>query len=673
MDLGIHGKTALVTGASAGIGRAIAKSLATEGVRLAVVARQSGFQQFGEIVVNDVAHRSFMITATPNLAQMASSGEPLIIPDTAQQPGWVRIAATEFLSSWAGAPVMAQGQVLAFFSLNKREPDFYRPEQATRLAAFAGQATLALQNAQLFADQRRRTEEQRRLVAAVRDFSAALSETAVLEAVVRHMTATMESAGCTVSFWDRQQDAVYTLLDFATQPVAGLEARGAGFALADYPATRQVLETRQPLVVDVFDPQADPAERALLSQQGYGARLMAPLYSGESVFGLVELHRAVGAARFTETDQQFAQNLAVQAAVALENARLHAAVQEKVRELDALLTANTALLSTLELDSLLHNILAAAIAAIPTAEMGTICLADPAAEQLCVRAAYGYADPRMQTLAFSWNEGYAGQALLENQPRLINDTAAAPTLTLAPDIAEMRLIRSAMVAPLVPKGASGEPQGVISLDATRLNAFSAADLRILVAFANTAAVAIDNARLHAEVQRLAVTDSLTGLANPRAFEHALATESHRAGRYGHPLSLIIMDIDSFKQYNDTFGHLAGNERLKAIAGVLHETVRDPDLPVRYGGEEFALLLPHTSKAGAISLAERIRDAAQAAAPVTPTPGQPASGYTLSLGVATYPVDALTAEDLMLAADNAELAAKRAGKNRVCAAPPLPPA
>jgi diguanylate cyclase (GGDEF)-like protein len=210
---------------------------------------------------------------------------------------------------------------------------------------------------------------------------------------------------------------------------------------------------------------------------------------------------------------------------------------------------------------------------------------------------------------------------------------------------------------------------VISLDATRTAAFSEADLRILVAFANTAAVAIDNAQLHAEVQRLAVTDSLTGLANPRAFEHALAIEAYRAARYGHSLSLIIMDIDSFKHYNDTHGHLAGNDRLKAIAGILRQAVRDPDLPVRYGGEEFALLLPHTKKAGAIVLAERIRELAQAAAPAAGS-SLATSGYTLSLGVATLPTDALSAGQLLLAADNAELEAKRTGKNRVCAAEPL---
>jgi len=263
--------------------------------------------------------------------------------------------------------------------------------------------------------------------------------------------------------------------------------------------------------------------------------------------------------------------------------------------------------------------------------------------------------------------------LRENRPLLVSDAwaSAADGLTLEPPLPEFAAIRSAIVAPLVPKGASEAPYGVISLDSVPAKAFTAADLRVLVAFANTAAVAIDNARLHAEVQRLAVTDSLTDLANPRAFDQALHLEFHRASRYGYALSLVIMDIDSFKLYNDTYGHPAGNQRLRGIADILRATVRDPDLPVRYGGEEFALLLPHTSKGGALALAERIRVAALAAAPEPAANGGPISGYSLSLGVASFPSDAQTADELLIAADYAELLAKRSGKNRVIAAAPLP--
>src|SRR5258708_23565406 len=134
---------------------------------------------------------------------------------------------------------------------------------------------------------------------------------------------------------------------------------------------------------------------------------------GDEGCGLVEIQRGAGSQPFREAEQQLALSLAAQAAVALENARLHAAVHENVRELDALLKANEALLSTLELDPLLHNILAAAIAAIPSAEMGTIILSDPASQQLRVRATHGYRDPRVQNIAFAKDQGYSAKAIRE--------------------------------------------------------------------------------------------------------------------------------------------------------------------------------------------------------------------------------------------------------------------
>ncbi|MCC6192159.1 MAG: GAF domain-containing protein [Anaerolineales bacterium] len=574
-------------------------------------------------------------------------------------------------------PLLREGQLLGMIYVETGQPQAFSPVDVVALETLAQHVATALQNARLYAAQRRRAEEERLLLSAARDLSAGLSQEAVLNAAVRHVTAALQASSSTVSLWDRDADRVVTLLDYALPPSTGQEAGGTPYPLARYPQTRRVLEQRLAVIVAVDDPAADPAEVAYLRAHQNGSALLLPLLAADKVYGLLEVFRLEGQPAFTETDLQLGQRLAAQAGVALENARLHTAVQENLREQDALLKASEALLSTLELEPLLQNILAAAITAIPPAEKGAVILADPQQRLLTVRAAHGYRDQRVQGLYFPIHQGYPGRALRENQPLLVADAAVFDAAVwpkqLPEQLPELSALRSAIVAPLAPKGADGPPLGVISLGAARPNTFTRADLRRLVAFANTAAVAIDNAQLHAEVQRLAVTDSLTGLANPRAFEHALATEFHRAGRYGYALSLVIMDIDSFKEYNDTYGHPAGNERLKAIAGILRANVRDPDLPVRYGGEEFALLLPHTTKAGALALAERVRTAAEAVAGKGARPGRPISGYSLSLGVASFPNDALTAEELLLAADNAELAAKRGGKNRVIAAAPLPEA
>src|SRR5207253_2005950 len=110
-----------------------------------------------------------------------------------------------------------------------------------------------------------------------------LSESGVLQAIVQHMTEILNSAGCTVSLWDRDQDSVHTLQDFALVATSDLEAPGTAYALADYPATRLVLETRAAVLIDVDDMETDPAERTLLAARGYGVMLMVPLASGEQV------------------------------------------------------------------------------------------------------------------------------------------------------------------------------------------------------------------------------------------------------------------------------------------------------------------------------------------------------------------------------------------------------
>jgi diguanylate cyclase (GGDEF)-like protein len=181
---------------------------------------------------------------------------------------------------------------------------------------------------------------------------------------------------------------------------------------------------------------------------------------------------------------------------------------------------------------------------------------------------------------------------------------------------------------------------------------------------NQAAIALENARLHRLVERQAVTDGLTELANRRQFEQALAGEINRAERFGGTLALILADLDDFKQVNDRYGHQAGDEVLKSFAEVLRETVRDVDLPARYGGEEFAVLLPQTDLIGAERLAERLRQSV-AERPLTKRPGALVA-VTASFGVAAFP-DSPTPAALFAAADEALYRAKAAGKNRVVCA------
>ena len=163
-------------------------------------------------------------------------------------------------------------------------------------------------------------------------------------------------------------------------------------------------------------------------------------------------------------------------------------------------------------------------------------------------------------------------------------------------------------------------------------------------------------------EEAAFTDHLTGLANRRRFERQLEREVSRTMRFGHPFSLLMIDIDNFKNLNDSFGHDAGDDAIRRIGRVLREGTRGIDLAARIGGEEFAVLLVETNQQGAIEVAERLRLAIKALELTS------ACQITASFGVAECPVDAQTAPDILKAADVALYEAKRSGRDRVVGTP-----
>ncbi|HVM32953.1 MAG TPA: diguanylate cyclase [bacterium] len=182
-------------------------------------------------------------------------------------------------------------------------------------------------------------------------------------------------------------------------------------------------------------------------------------------------------------------------------------------------------------------------------------------------------------------------------------------------------------------------------------------------------LAIEYALLYERTRQMAITDRLTGLYNFGYFLDRLKEERIRADRYHRLLSLILLDIDHFKKYNDTNGHPAGNEVLKRIAAILKEEAREVDIVARYGGEEMVIILPETSRRSAHELAERIRARIeQSLFPRMET--QPLRRITVSAGVATFPVDAATEDDLIKKADKSLYQAKSKGRNQVVAFEPM---
>jgi diguanylate cyclase (GGDEF)-like protein len=282
-------------------------------------------------------------------------------------------------------------------------------------------------------------------------------------------------------------------------------------------------------------------------------------------------------------------------------------------------------------------------------------VADRDRDTLAVKSIGGAVAQSLQQMTTAPARGLAARVCRTR----VAETHSGPDLGAWPDVP--RAARAVYAMPLV--GQSGV-LGALLLYSAQPDAFAKPEQTAYFnALGRQLSIAFDNATLHSRAMDLSYHDALTGFFNRRYLEDALENEISRAKRYGLPLSVNMVDIDHFKEYNDTYGHARGDEILRVVADKIREQTRRADILIRYGGEEFVVILPLTSKTHARLVAEKLRGAV--AATVTDAAGPRATPeVTVSVGVATFPEDASNAPELLRAADAALYQAKELGRNRV---------
>ncbi len=248
---------------------------------------------------------------------------------------------------------------------------------------------------------------------------------------------------------------------------------------------------------------------------------------------------------------------------------------------------------------------------------------------------------------------------------IVDDLAESPMMNDVKFFVKDHKSESVLVVPIV---WNDEVLGTLFIRAKRPEkSFSRKEINFCQVVANASYNALKHARMFSTVVKekdhlriLAITDQLTGVFNHSYFYTRLEEEFRRAERYDLPISCIMIDVDNFKQINDTYGHRKGDVVLKEVAQSIKRTIRTSDLVARYGGEEFAAILPHTDLAGGVNEAERIRKTIES---IVFEDISKDDHVTVSLGVATYPSDGIAnAEDIISKADNALYQAKNKGKN-----------
>jgi diguanylate cyclase (GGDEF)-like protein len=393
--------------------------------------------------------------------------------------------------------------------------------------------------------------------------------------------------------------------------------------------------------------------------------LLVPLYDKRRrLMGVLDLYDPADKSIPTPDQVKALEVFAAHAAVAIENARQYEQLESTSTELQRqlrlrheLLNLSTALLSTLDQGDV-FALVTSMLKQMVDFDTMDIRLVDEEANELV--AIYARDENADEMLGFrsAIDEGVSGWVVRHNEAQLVNDMDADPRAVFVPGTEE----GEPQASIIVPLNVRGKVTGVLSIDRLHGHTFDEQELEPAKLFANMAAIAIQNARSYEEMERQAISDGLTGIHNYRHFRDTLKATVSRAERYDETFCLLMMDLDHFKAVNDTIGHQAGDDVLRAVSDVLRVCSRESDYQARYGGEEFVMLLPQTGLSEASTLAERVRS--QVAEIDT---GHPGVAVTMSIGVASFPDSARDSDGVLAAADAALLRAKARGRDRVCLA------
>jgi diguanylate cyclase (GGDEF)-like protein len=438
---------------------------------------------------------------------------------------------------------------------------------------------------------------------------------------------------------------VKTAFGIAEQCCLDLELRGDGGIVGE------VVDGRLPLATEDYH----QVLRSGFPEQIRSVALF-PLLFGEAVKGLLLILN-------TKLDKEAVSlifSFCNQASTAIQNTILRQELKDKMEEAARLTRIQNRITPILDRDSLLEAIFDEATR-MTRAEQASLMLLNRKTNELIVRLASGGHSPVIRKVTLGPGEGIAGKVAQRGRPLLVSDLEKDSRFRRKPR--PRYRSNSFLIIPLM---VGSRVIGVINLADKSDGVFTSEDLGSLQAVLSQASIALQRSELYAmtrELQKISTTDPLTKLLNRRYFQRRSSEEILRAQRFKLPLSLVMLDLDDFKSYNDRHGHPAGDKLLVGVSRRIRESVRSIDVVSRIGGEEFAVLSPQTGRDEALTVAERIREAV-CTQPFPFEEKQPLGTISISGGVATYPDQAGSLQELLDNADRALYRAKGSGKNRI---------
>jgi diguanylate cyclase (GGDEF)-like protein len=586
------------------------------------------------------------------------AGSALVIEDMSNTPYLSpRIAAKFPDRSLIALPLFADEQKLGAALIAFNEPHRFTLDEITISEQAAAQTALAIAKMRLLKAEQLRVSELNALRATVTDISAELELPILLRAILVRAVSLLNATGGDLGLFDEEKREIQIVASHCM----GKEYTGTRMVWGEGVMGR-ALELRQPVVIQ--DYMHWEGRSPAYAEGNWHAIVAVPLLSGGRSVGALSIADSNPARRFTPEDQHLLDLFAQQAAIAIKNARLYATEKQRAAELTVLYESSATVAQSIDLNAAYNNT-AEQLARIVNATSSHILSCDLVTNQATVLSEYFC--PEASVLEKVSDLGVIYDMSIF--PQSLEAFRSGKPLTIRisdPDIDQSDRdellaygVKSSLEAPMI---VSGHLLGFVQIwDSRTERNWTEGEIRLCQTLANQAAVAIDNARLYSEMQRMAVTDVLTGIYNRRGLFEAGRREINRAHRFERPLAAILLDIDHFKQVNDAYSHAIGDEVLQALAKLCLTNLREIDILGRYGGEEFAILLPEANCNDAYQVADRLCQL------IARTPIKTQAGtiqITVSMGVTSIEQEMTDLAVLLDRADTAMYVAKRAGRNRV---------
>lgn len=561
----------------------------------------------------------------------------------------------------ACVPLKSVDRSLGVLNLVLRPGEALAPEEVGMLETIAAQMGATLVNARVFGAAQRRLAH----IAALLDTSAEVARgrrtRQVLDLVlakVRELTGVRKCAVFLLRDEENLTCRVATHAGLSDEFLARIGTQSAG-------PTQRALRELRPVAVSAVS--VDPSVADLYvtyRDEGIESLLAVPLLGADHTYGTVEVYRSAKGS-FSSEDVQLLSILANQAAIALTNAQLHEQSLNRLAALETIVQTLALFGASSDPQQIVQTAVRKA-REVFRCQTCLVCFRNHETGLLELQGAVGVPEsgPFRETLIRGLDPARCW-AVQKGTAFIVRDARWDLRCEQEP---EDQPPGSYICAPLT---AGGQCFGVMRMTAEGRRRFSEEEVQLFTTIAEQVAIAAQRAQLFQQVQELATTDPMTGAHNYRRFREELTRELHEARRYRQPLSLLILDVDHFKQHNDTYGHPSGDQVLRRLAQVTRRCLRTVDLFARYGGEEFVVVLPQTARQGACAVAEKVRAAVEGTT-FYGDPDTPEVRKTISVGVASFPEDGETDETLIAAADRALYRAKEGGRNRVETAAPPPP-